>query len=235
MVICNSEYLARAMKPYLQGKLVKIVHNPCTVAKPMPALDSGSRLTKEGFRLLTVTNMNLYSKVQPTIEAVCEWMPPHLWEELDIHWAICGSGYHEDRLRATILEKGLEKRVHVLGQVDNVPELYRWCEILVHFTKMDAFPNVPMEAMLHDRPVVTNPDSCGTREQVRDGENGRIVENAESFASVLKQYAENPVLRERHGQAGNRLVREKFSVEAQRPAMKRALECLFLSNKRGVA
>ncbi|MGB3680996.1 MAG: glycosyltransferase family 4 protein [Rubrobacteraceae bacterium] len=235
MVVCNSRYLARAMEPYLSGKLVRVVHNPYTEPGKTLVRSSVPQVPGSGFCLLTITNMNLYSKVQPTVEAINEWMPLSLWEELDVHWVVCGSGYHKERFGALVREKGLEDRVHLLGRVEDVSGLYEWCDVLVHLTRMDAFPNVPMEAMLYEKPVITNSDSCGTREQVRDGENGRIVDAA-SFVSALKDYAEDPALRKRHGRAGREFVREHFSVEAQRPAMKRALNELLLADRgEGVA
>ncbi len=233
-VICNSEYLARAMAPYIRGKVVSIVHNPCTVPDPTFFGQKVPEFPDGGFRLLTVTNMNLRSKIQPLAEAVGDWIPPELWEEMDLRWVICGSGSHEGRLRALIRERGLDERVRMLGRVENVSAAYEWCSVLVHPTRMDAFPNVPMEAMAHGKPVITNADSCGTREQVFDGGNGFVVEDAGSFLAALRAYAANPKLRERHGRAGKLLVERKFSVEAQRRAMRHALERM-VSRARGGA
>ncbi|MDP9439606.1 MAG: glycosyltransferase family 4 protein [Actinomycetota bacterium] len=233
-VICNSEYLARAMAPYTRGKMVSIAHNPCTVPDPTFFGQEVPEFPDGGFRLLTVTNMNLRSKIQPLAEAISDWIPPELWEEMDLRWVICGSGSHEARLRALVRERGLDDRVRLLGRVENVPAAYEWCSVLVHPTRMDAFPNVPMEAMAHCKPVITNADSCGTREQVFDGENGFVVEDAGSFLAALRAYAADPKLREHHGRVGKLLVEREFSVEAQRRAMRRALERVVSRTRGGV-
>ena len=232
-VIFNSRYLAWAMAPYVRGKRVAVVHNPCTVPDPTPDLGRVTGLPDGGLRLLTVMNMNLASKIGPIAEAICEWVPPELWEELDLRWVVCGGGYHEGRLREAVREKGLEHRVRLLGRVENVSGAYEWCSAPVHRRRIDAFPNTPMEAMAHGKPVITNTESCGTREQVFDGENGFVVEDAASFVAALRAYAADPGLRERHGRAGRRLIEGEFSVETQRSKMRRALEELLHAQREG--
>jgi glycosyltransferase involved in cell wall biosynthesis len=84
-----------------------------------------------------------------------------------------------------------------------------------------------MEAMMYGKPVITNEDSDGTLEQVFDGVDGFVVKNADSFVNALRTYAQDPALREQHGQTGAALVKERFSVAAQRRAMEEALEAMF--------
>lgn len=221
-VVYNSRYLEGAMGRYAKGKHAAVVHNPYTA--PGTAGGSASKLPRDGLRLLTITNMNLASKVEPMIEAVDGWIPRDLWENLDVHWAICGSGYHEGRFWEVVKRRGLEDRVSLLGRVTGVADLYEWSDVLVHLSRLDGFPNVPMEAFLCGRPVIANEDSCGTREQVFDGETGFIVEDAASFAEALRAYRRDPALGERHARAGRVLVEERFSVEVQRLAMRAALD-----------
>lgn len=227
MVICNSRYLEQAMSPYLRNKTTGVVHNPYTALQSAPGGEDVSGVSRQGFRLLTVTNMSLRSKVQPIIDAISEWIPLELWERLDLQWTICGTGYHEERLRTLVAQKGLEQRIYTPGRVKNPTGLYEWCDVLVHLTQMDAFPNVPMEAMVNGKPVVTNVCSCGTREQVFDDHNGFVVSDAESFIGAIRAYAGDRGLRERHAQAGRRLVEENFSVAAQRDEMHRMLSQLY--------
>lgn len=233
MVICNSQHLAQEMKPDVDAKAVAVVYNPYTVPKAKRKDGEVAKLPEGRLRLLTVTNLNLASKAQPIIDAVGEWISPELWEELDLQWVVCGTGYHEERLRELIRERGLEDRVHAVGWVSDVPSMYEWCDVLVHLTRMDAFPNVPMEAMMQGKPVITNADSEGTREQVFDGLNGFVVEDARTFTEALRAYAREPELRRRHAEAGRALVEERFSVETQRREMMKALEEAALRGRKG--
>ncbi|MEJ7718755.1 MAG: glycosyltransferase family 4 protein [Thermoleophilaceae bacterium] len=127
--------------------------------------------------------------------------------------------------------EGLQDRVHVLGRVEGVSEVYEWCDVLVHLTGLDAFPSVPMEAMMHEKPVITNVDSCGARELVFDGENGLVVKDSYEFAAALRRYAKDPALRERHGRSGRSFVKENLSVPLLRNQMQRVLRETVSSGK----
>ena len=223
-VLYNSRYLEGAMGPYAKGKRTAIVYNPYTLPGPGGAVEPEARLPRGGLKLLTLTNMNLRSKVEPMIEAVDGWIPRDAWEDLDIHWAICGSGHHEERFRRVVRERGLKGRVSLLGKVSGVRGLYEWSDALVHLSRLDGFPNVPMEAFLLGKPVIANEDSCGTRELVFDGETGFVVDSPASFARALRAYAADPGLAGHHADAGRELTEQRFSVAVQRRAMRAALE-----------
>lgn len=226
LVLCNSNYLEQVMAPHIKGRRTAVVHNPYTTPSRRAASESQLSEFSGGLNLLTITNFTFRSKCQPVLEAVSDWTPPELWEDLDLYWIICGSGHYKDHLLSLIRKQGLEERVRMIEWSNDVPSLYEWCHILVHPTRLESLPNVVMEAFMLDRPVVTNVDSCGTRELVRDGENGFVVSEAAPFAAAVRSYAESPELRERHAQAGRRLIEYKFSTEAQRREMRKALGSL---------
>ncbi|MBA4116275.1 MAG: glycosyltransferase family 4 protein [Rubrobacter sp.] len=226
-VLCNSHYLARATSTYARPEKIAVVLSPYTAPGDGPAPD----LPRAGLRLATVSDMVLHSKVRPLFETIQSRVTHELLEELDVQWLICGSGYHEERLRALVQQKGLQGRVHVLGRVEGVSEVYEWCDVLVHLTGLDALPSVPMEAMMHTKPVITNVDSCGTRELVFDGENGLVVRDSYEFAAALGRYAKDPTLRERHGRSGRSFVEENLSVPLLRNQMQRVLRETVSSGK----
>lgn len=227
-VLCNSHYLARATSTYVRPEKIAVVLSPYTAPSEGPAPDLPQRA---GLRLATVSDMFLRSKVRPLFEGIQSRVTRELLEELDIQWLICGSGYHEERLHALVREEGLQDRMHVLGRVEGVSEVYEWCDVLVHLSGLDALPSVPMEAMMHEKPVITNADSCGTRELVFDGENGLVVKDSYEFAAALRCYANDPALRERHGWAGRSFVKENLSIPLLRDQMQRVLRETVSSGK----
>lgn len=224
LVLFNSETVAGEMASLVPERRRAVVHNPYTEPGTRSLGPStGSLFPKDGFRLLTVTSMNLASKVDPTLEAAEYLARAGLWDELDLRWVVCGEGRHEERVRELSRRLGLEGRLVAPGRVEGIGSAYDWCDVLVYLTRLDAFPNVPMEAMMRERPVITNADSHGTREQVFDGVNGVVVEDLDVLVAVLRAYGGDPALRERHGRAGRVLVEERFSVAAQKRAMEEAL------------
>ena len=224
-LIYNSHYLQRVFRQHALRKPAAVVHNPYT-ARVATSNPESSPPALSGYRLLTITNMGLASKVDPIILAIRDWIPRSLWDELDIHWVICGDGRNRNRLLEAVSNLRLEHRVHVLGHVENSDAYYDWARVVVHLTHMDAFPNVPLEALMHERPVITNGNSCGTREIVQDRINGCVVDNAVEFVAALELYRSDDITN-KHGAAGRAFVESTYSVSVQRQLMAEALRLLI--------
>ncbi len=233
LLIFNSKYLRDRMAPYIARQKSVIVYSPFTELARPGGRDPKLQLPDGDVKLLTVTNFNLESKVMPTIEAILESLSDPVWEEYNVKWVIAGDGYHRQRLINVVRRWGLEERVIVPGRVGAVRQLYEWCDVLVHLTRMDAFPNVTMEAMMLGKPVITNADSCGTLEQVIQGENGFVVSNEKELIEAIKAYASSPALRNAHGDHGKVYTSEMFSVEQQRMRMNAVLMEFFKTAKAG--
>lgn len=229
----NSKHVRQKLRPFVSDQaLEEVVYNPSTRGECNQADSPKNDLPAAGLCLLTVTNMDFESKINPTIRAVTQWVNPGIWERYDIYWIILGDGQHIGRLRESVREKGLGGHVSVPGWVDDPFPYYDWCDVYVHMTKLDAFPNVTMEAMSQSCPVLTNEDSCGVREQVIDGKNGYLVSSREEFRQRLGEYATHPDRRKKHGEAGKHLVESNWTVEHQRERMNDLLERIEMRENR---
>lgn len=86
--------------------------------------------------------------------------------------------------------------------------------VVVPSVCFDSFPNGNLEALAAARPVVA---TCfgGSREIVRDGENGCIVNpfNVPALAGAITDLVLNKEKAQRFGKAGHNLVVEKYSIE----------------------
>jgi glycosyltransferase involved in cell wall biosynthesis len=69
-----------------------------------------------------------------------------------------------------------------------------------------------LQYMAAGLPVVANPVGVHF-EMVRNGETGFLAETAEEWTAALRRLAAEPELRRRMGQAGRRLLEERYSVE----------------------
>ncbi len=223
-ILYNSKYTQDVLGPHDRATHRAVVHNPYTPPAGRPAAEVDAPDT--GLRLLTATNMNAKSKMETLCDAIAEWIPPSFWAESSVTWLICGGGLHEARLRGLVEELGLEEHIRVLGQVDYLPVLYEWCDVFVHLTYLEAFPNTVMEAMMCGKPVVTNEGSCGTREQVVHDATGLVVEEGPAVVHALRAYRDDPDMGRRHGRAGRERVAERFSVAAQAGRLREALDTM---------
>jgi len=116
---------------------------------------------------------------------------------------------------ADILEWLRERVVEWWGACDDMPTVYRAAHVvaLPSFYR-EGLPKVLIEAAACGRPVVTT-DAPGCRDAVVDGETGYLVPVRDSgaLAARVRALLESPKLRQQMGEAGRRLVVERFSTE----------------------
>lgn len=72
----------------------------------------------------------------------------------DLHWAIAGEGKLRPVLERTIRDLGLGDRVHLVGHVDGSAGVIRDGNVVVLSSKAEGLPNVVLEALALERPVV---------------------------------------------------------------------------------
>jgi phosphatidylinositol alpha 1,6-mannosyltransferase len=91
---------------------------------------------------------------------------------------------------------------------DDLARAVASADIFVNPSLTETFGNVTLESMACALPVVAA-SATGTTNLVRDGETGVVVEpgDTDGFADALAQYALDPELRRRHGEAGLAVAR----------------------------
>ncbi len=138
--------------------------------------------------------------------------------------AIAGeSGDHESVIRQRVTAAGLDDRFEFLGtlsQADLFDE-YRRSNVFALACRItddgdrDGIPNVLMEAMAAELPVVSTAVS-GIPELIDDGVNGLLVpsEDASALADAIWRLAKDPELSHRLAHAGATTIAEHFDGEA---------------------
>jgi glycosyltransferase involved in cell wall biosynthesis len=150
---------------------------------------------------------------------------------VDVTAAIAGEpGDCEAGIRQRVTSAGLDDRVEFLGtlsQADLFAE-YRRSSVFALACRItgdgdrDGIPNVLMEAMAAELPVVSTAVS-GIPELVESDVNGLLVppEDAEALADAIWRLAKDPALAHRLAQAGARTIAEHFDGEALARQMSR--------------
>ncbi|MFN2521102.1 MAG: glycosyltransferase family 4 protein [Candidatus Limnocylindria bacterium] len=151
---------------------LRVVHNG--VASPEPragarrgralGLPRGSRL------LLSVGRLTAQKGHADLIRA----LPLVLQAAPDVHLAIAGSGALEAELRTLTRSLGLDGRVRLLGQRDDVPDLMLAAALVVLPSRFEGLPLAALEAMALGRAVIGT-RVCGMSEAVKDRVTGRLV------------------------------------------------------------
>ena len=134
----------------------------------------------------------------------------------DAAFVIAGEGRLMDSLRAYADELGLGGDVFFVGRCERVAELLAVSDVCVLSSKAEGFSNSILEYMAAARPVVVT-EVGGAREAVTEGETGFLVAPGDdrAMAERVTLLLREPERARAMGERGRRVVREKFSCEAQ--------------------
>jgi glycosyltransferase involved in cell wall biosynthesis len=108
-----------------------------------------------------------------------------------------------------------DPRVHFTGPSSDLPPLYAAMDLVTLPTYREGFPNVALEAAAMALPIVAT-SVPGCLDAVEDGVTGTLVppRDAAALARAIAGYADDPALRERHGEAARSRVLARFAREA---------------------
>lgn len=125
----------------------------------------------------------------------------------DVELLIAGTG--PERRRLEELAKG-DSRIRFLGFVrdEEAEQYYANCLVVPYFPYDEDYGYITIEAMLHQKPVITTSDAGGPTEFVIDGESGYVTAFDErAIAEKIDDYAQHPEMARLHGKNGYERVR----------------------------
>lgn len=150
------------------------------------------------------------------------------------HCSIVGIGSWHSALQARIDGHHLQSRVSLLGARNQteVKNLYHHSDIFVlacvvaQSGDRDGMPNVLLEAMAMQLPVVTTPVT-GIPELVRDGETGLLVpeRDVSALAQAIEQLINDKAVRHKLGQQGRQAVLAGFDIHKTAAQLGMSFQC----------
>ena len=122
---------------------------------------------------------------------------------------------YRDELQAYAASRGLAERLLFTGFRSDIPELLSEVSVSVLPSLSEGLSNVVLEAMAAGVPVVAT-SVGGTPEMVEDGVTGLLVpaRDAKALAEAIGSLLADRVRAHAIGQAGQRRVAARFSLEA---------------------
>jgi glycosyltransferase involved in cell wall biosynthesis len=134
----------------------------------------------------------------------------------DVALAIVGEGDEKSRLQNLIAELGRSDRIHLLGYRSDVTALYEAMDVYALSSLREGLPNVLLEAMAVEVPVVAT-RVAGVPRLIQAEENGLLVEpgSTEELTEALGRLLGDEGLRQRLRAAGRRTVETGYSFTAR--------------------
>jgi|GEM_PF-2260096 len=125
----------------------------------------------------------------------------------DAVFAIVGAGPERARLEALVHELGVQERVRIVGEVNDLLPWYRRADVFLHPSRYESFGMAVHEAMQHGVPPI-----CGRPgprcvvaypEFLEDRREGRLVDldDPGAVAAALREWLESPARRRAVGEA----------------------------------
>ena len=167
-------------------------------------------LSADHFLVGIIAYLRHYKGHHTLIEAahiVCQRIP-------EVTFVIVGEGPEEFNLKTLIHQKGLEKRVIMLGYRDDLLDIYQSLDLFVHpSTEAETLPQSILQAMAMGKPVISTPVGS-IPEAVVDGVNGFVVPigDSEVLAEKISQLLEDREALKRMGERGQEIV-SRYTVE----------------------
>ncbi|MFB6273388.1 MAG: glycosyltransferase family 4 protein [Salinibacter sp.] len=124
---------------------------------------------------------------------------------------VVGSGPYGARMHTYVQHHGLEGRVVMTGQREDIPELLSASDLFVLPSRWEGLPLTIIEAMMAGLPVITT-DVGGNPELVEHGVNGLLVppNDVEALASAIRRLSHDESLCKQMGEAGQAKAMEMF-------------------------
>ena len=131
---------------------------------------------------------------------------------LQLQLLIAGEGVEQNALATLIRELGRENEIRLLGYRNDLVPLYESMDIYALSSYREGLPNVLLEAMAMEVPVVTT-RIAGVPRLVTAGESGELIDagSVGQLAASLEKLLRDAELRKRNAVNGRRTVEERFS------------------------
>lgn len=178
---------------------------------------------KDTYRVVEAARLNKKQKRQEIlVEAFARLAEKYPQWILELYGGD-NSGYKRE-LQGLIQKLHMEDRIFLRGVTHHVNEVYARSDIFGFPSAYEGFPLSLGEAMSAGLPVVGCKLCTSVNELVRDGENGRLVEEGvDAFAAALEELMADQEKRVRMGREAHRTM-EAYSPEAVWTQWERLLE-----------
>lgn len=171
-------------------------------------------IPETAFHIVSVGELNDNKNHEIIIRALAKL------QDADIYYTICGKGTKSEALHRLAAELGLQDYVRLPGYRNDVDEVLQTADCFAFPSKREGLGIAAIEALASGVPLIAA-DSRGTREYLRDSENGFAcrADSTEDFIRAIKRLKASAALRQEMGICGRKTA-EHFGIEASDQMMR---------------
>jgi GalNAc-alpha-(1->4)-GalNAc-alpha-(1->3)-diNAcBac-PP-undecaprenol alpha-1,4-N-acetyl-D-galactosaminyltransferase len=204
--IVQTSYAKEIFKMSLNHTNITVIPNPVDFTKLEKIHQDRENIVLSVGRLIKSKNFDLLIKI---------------FTQLNIpNWklVIVGDDFNNpeniNKLKNYSFELDSSNRIELVGHQSDVVKYYSKAKIFAFTSSSEGFPNVLIEAMSHELPVVAFDCSAGPSDIIQDGENGFLIPlfNEEKFSEALACLMNDEVKRDKFAKTASKSVK-KFSID----------------------
>ena len=135
---------------------------------------------------------------------------------------LAGDGALLDTCKQSVEEMNLQEKIIFAGHVNNMPELYRVCDICVSASRIEGLPFNIMEAMYCELPCAAS-SIKGHADLLQHGQNGYLYESEAELAEYMVRLYQNTQLRHQMGVQAKQNV-SPYALDIVQPVVMQVYE-----------
>ncbi len=210
VIAVSAEVRNRLLRAGVRKEKVHLIRNGVTVPTSLPctAVDCNEPSTQ--VRVGLVGRLAPEKGVDLFLRAVAQLIERHPEAE----FVVAGDGPERAKLTALLHELGLQDRVTLLGQQEDMAAFYGSLDLLVSASRQEGLPMALLEGMAAGLAVIAT--AVGEVPQlVQDGRTGLLVnpESPPAIAEAIETLLNDIELRKQYGLAGRQRVVDLFSAD----------------------
>lgn len=201
-IAISNEIASMMVEEYKLSTEPELIYNPVDIAR----FDIEKK-PHSGLKIVNVGRLSVQKNQKLLIDAIKIVVGRHS----DVCLTVLGDGPLRSELENYVKEKGLEKVVYLMGNVDNVEKYFSESDIFVLSSTYEGLPLVILEAMAAQLPIVST-NVGGVKDIVTD--NGILVapNSTEALAEALEKLVKDGGLRNMLGKNSIKNVQRFDSV-----------------------
>ena len=169
-IVCLTEDTKKDLRNVLPINDIVVIYNASVPTQPKDSMEAAGSLPTDRPYLVSLGRMSRAKRYTDALEA---YISGKVYEQLD--FVLIGDGVERQRLEAQANAAGVADHVHFLGYQEDPFPVLRNARYLIHTSEREGFPNVFVEALSHNVPVIATDCKSGPSEIITDGENGFLV------------------------------------------------------------